>query len=402
MSHGVGGVSKVIVLMGTTGIGKSSIAKELVKRLPAMKGELLSADSVKVYKGLRIGAHKVYDLANHVHLYDLVGAGDHFTAQAYCEAASHAAKEVMGRGNTPIFFGGASMYVEWLLFGGGAAPGLEREKVWEIESELRDAGTWDDAILMAEKRGALGCRDLGRNDYYRLARRVALAEQDVTWDGVKKVGYEKPLLPPVQVRGAFVYPQDRNMLYRSLDRRCEKMVADGLLEETAALAASFGGPDKVPRKIATVVGYRQALEFLEQFPDPTSNDFRKFLYTFQAATRNYARRQMTYFRHSDKLRPHLKAVPALPTSESARDVAGILLELFNQSEEEYARDTRWKEAPEPLGSDSLRKYVVKLEVFGDSNNAKFVLERLKAERSRLQVASLSQQQQQQQQVDHRV
>jgi tRNA dimethylallyltransferase len=130
---------KAILIMGSTGIGKSGIARGVSK---VIKGELLSVDSVKgkkkkqesvlffcwscfcfvVYKHLTIGSHKVYNDLSPVRLYDLAEPSDHFTAAMYCDAAIAATREVLAKKRVPIFFGGASMYAEWLFFGLGSNP----------------------------------------------------------------------------------------------------------------------------------------------------------------------------------------------------------------------------------------------------------------------------------------
>lgn len=121
-----------------------------------------------------------------------------------------------------------------------------------------------------------------RNDYFRLAKLLHLR-------GEQRVGYDKPLLP-MDHRGAFLFPEDRVLLRRTLDRRCEKMLAQGLLIEAMRYMHKYKNA-KVP-----IIGYREAVQFIE-LDNPTHEDFRQFLLNFQAATNRYAKRQMTWFRN---------------------------------------------------------------------------------------------------------
>jgi tRNA dimethylallyltransferase len=368
---------KAIVIMGTTGIGKSTISSKVRNILG---GELISCDSVKLYRGLRIGSHKVYDPHHKVHMYDVVGINDHYTVQQYAEMAHECTKDIFSRGKTPIYFGGANMYMEWLLFGTGSAPNTDRKKMEQVEERLRKMSCWDEAVNYAMPMDPEGVQKLNRNDYYRLSRVVTIAE-DKNEKFSDLQGFETPQME-LDLRGAFVYPEDRSSLYRSLDRRCEKMLADGLLEEVQNLLHLHGG--EFPRKIETIVGYRQTIEFLKRYPsNPTPAEFKQYLYAFQSANRDYARRQMMYFRKSKKLNPVFRAIPSLPTMESAERTTEIILELFKMTPEEYAKDPRWRDPIPIVGSKANREYKSKQEVFGNVENVKLLLARLETERGRL-------------------
>ena len=304
----------------------------------------------------------MYDSRSKVHLYDLVEPDQHFTAQQFSDAAAEATLSVFAKSRPPVFFGGASMYAEWFFFGEGSNPVASREQVAVTEAELRSMQSWESAFAVAASLDAAGARLVLPNDYYRLARLVMVMRHQAVPSSVGG-GYKEPRLA-LDLRGAFVFPRNREALYRSLDRRCEKMLADGLLEETLAIMERF--PDALPRKIATVVGYRQCFEFLQGTANkPISVDaFVKFLLGFQAATRTYARRQMTYFRHSEKLSGAFCVMGALPSQESAEEVTGQLQEIFEMSREEYDRDKRWRR-PIPVADakENMRAYATVQECF---------------------------------------
>jgi tRNA A37 N6-isopentenylltransferase MiaA len=243
---------------------------------------------------------------------------------------------------------------------------------------------WDEAYHYAQQLDAAGVAHVLRNDYYRLARIVTIAEELGEESYSNRLGYETPQMD-LDLRGAFVYPADREALYRSLDRRCEKMLADGLLEEVAGLMHQHRRVG-LPRKIVTIVGYRQTIDFLQQYPPgaPISvEQFQAFLKSFQNATRSYARRQMVYFRRSEKLNRVFRCVPAGSSSDSLRRIGEGIVELFHLSLDQYEKDQRWR-TPLPVGDASaLRQYVSRAEVFRDPANVSALLERLSIERSRL-------------------
>jgi tRNA dimethylallyltransferase len=372
---------KVVVVMGTTGIGKSSIARALCRRL---NGELLSLDSVKLHRGLTIGAHKVYDPVHPVHLYDLVEPDKHFSVQEYLEAATDATEKVLRRGRVPIFFGGANMYAEWMFFGGGENAPVDKDEVAEVEAELRACNDWEKAYETAAELDPIGAGKILPNDYYRLSRLVCASRANAApFSGVS--GYKKPRLE-LDLRGAFLFTPNRLALYRSLDRRCEKMLADGLLEETLLLMHRFGG--ELPRKISTVVGYRQCQDFLKANPGIISEEaFLGFLQSFQAVTRNYARRQMTYFRHSRALSSHFCVLTCLPTDESAQETVGELERLHAMTRAEYDSDERRKSGIPVVANrnhhEGMRLYRSTQECFGDPNMMRRLLERLYSVRASL-------------------
>lgn len=144
-----------------------------------------------MYRGLTIGAHKVYSSSSTVRLYDLADPSEHFSAEKFCRAATEATKEVLAKGRVPVFFGGASMYAEWFFFGSGSNENAtDPELLAQVERELRGLGSWEKASQVAEKLDPTGLRLLGKNDYYRLARLVHVGRRGKPFSSVS--GFEKP------------------------------------------------------------------------------------------------------------------------------------------------------------------------------------------------------------------
>lgn len=150
-----------------------------------------------------------------------------------------------------------------------------------IEARLRTVG-WKAAVAEVSQTSsdASAISRLSANDFYRLSKIAAQAQLGIP-PASSDLGYYGPK-NQLDYRGAFLFPSDRLSLYERVDRRCEKMVADGFLEEVARLLHLHGDkPMTIP-----VVGYRQAITFLTETNDPTIEDFRQFLGKF--AVRNTA------------------------------------------------------------------------------------------------------------------
>jgi tRNA dimethylallyltransferase len=289
----------VILIAGPTGVGKSDVAMRLAARLG---GEIISVDSVQVYRSLDIGSNKPSaDERASVrhHLVDIRGPQEPYTAGDFYRDVSAAIAEVQARGRWPICVGGTSMYMHWLVSGTPTAPKADPALAAAVEAELaplRDASDWDSAIGLLRELDGERAEALSRNDWYRLMRAVTIARQTSTpvaelvrADGCAQLHERYELRP-------FFLHASREQLARRINTRCERMLADGLLRETADLLAS--GELTADSQPARSVGYRQALEYLQR-PDAHERDahaFSAFVQAFSQASRAYAAAQMKWFR----------------------------------------------------------------------------------------------------------
>lgn len=233
--------------------------------------------------------------------------------------------------------------------------------------------SWEKAMeysLQFDEGG--GCKTCSKNDYYRLAKYIIFR-------GHVRNDFDKPLVE-MDHRGVFIYPHDRILLRRTLNRRCEKMLADGLLVEAYKYMNEYK-TSKIP-----IIGYREAVEFI-QLENPTIRDFHQFLFAFQHATMTYAKRQMTWFRNSERLNKTFRVVPSGMFEEFNDVMANLLLELYHQTPEEYEKDDRFR-APLPTATKAetnlLKEYHVEFEVFDKPENVKFLLQTLQREKAILE------------------
>ena len=293
--------ARVLVVAGPTAVGKSSAALRLCE---ARDGELVSADSVQLYRGLDVGSNKPSSAelkrVRH-HLVDVADASKPWSAGAWCDAAAEAIGDVARRGKLPVVVGGTMMYAQWLVRGAPDAPKASATAAASAQEFLAPHGDdWEKARnAVAERSEACATRvaKLSQNDFYRLSRALEI-ELDREAGGGSGEARRPVLGSDFDVRCAFLAPADRTALYHAIDERCDVMLARGLLEETANLRATGRLPSS--STAARAIGYRQALDYLEARvsgeADASLESYVDFCRQFRTASRNYAAEQLKWYR----------------------------------------------------------------------------------------------------------
>jgi tRNA dimethylallyltransferase len=273
----------LVVILGPTGSGKTSLSVTLARRFD---GEIVSCDSVAVYRGLEIGSAKPSaEQRQQVphHLLDVVAPDAFYTAGDYSRDARAAIAGIAGRGRLPIVTGGTGLYLRALLQ--GLFPGPQRS------APLRDR-----LLRKAETRGPGGLhRILQRldpasaarihaNDVAKVIRAIevtlaASRPMSETW----KEGREA--LTGYRVLRIGLDPE-RGLLYERLNARARVMFAHGLIEEARELTARYGLPPALGS-----LGYRQAAAYLAG-----EMTLEQAITAASQGHRNYAKRQLTWFR----------------------------------------------------------------------------------------------------------
>jgi tRNA dimethylallyltransferase len=278
----------LVVILGPTGSGKTSLSVALAQRF---HGEIVSCDSVAVYRGLEIGSAKPSaeqrKLVPH-HLLDVVDPDAFYTAGDYSRAARDAIAGIVGRGTLPIVTGGTGLYLRALLQ--GLFPGPQRSVA------LRDR-----LLRKAETRGPLRLHQILRrldpasaarihaNDTAKVIRAI-----EVTLGGSRpmseawKVGRE--VLTGYRVLRLGLDPA-RPQLYERINARARAMFAQGLVEETQQLIARYG---RLPALDS--LGYRQAAQHLAG-----ELTLEQAIAAASQGHRNYAKRQLTWFRREPEV-----------------------------------------------------------------------------------------------------
>mmetsp|Transcript_62506 Transcript_62506/g.203944 ORF Transcript_62506/g.203944 Transcript_62506/m.203944 type:complete len:1138 (+) Transcript_62506:418-3831(+) len=271
----------VVIIAGPTAVGKSDVALALAAG-EVRGAELISADSIKVYRGLDIGSNKPTAREQArcpTHLIDWLSLDEPCTVGAWTKEALRLIDDVHARGKLPIVVGGSCMYLDWLVHGEPDAPEFNIEVQVGISAELLPFQTmmdWDGALAL-----------LSAVDPEKAASMTRTGR-------ASRQGYV--------FKNFFLCPEDRQALNNRIDGRCLKMLQAGLFEEVARLLER-GSLD--PQSTAgCAIGYRQVIDYLTR-PEPHDRDVRAFddfLRTFATATRGYARSQVQWFaRDSDFL-----------------------------------------------------------------------------------------------------
>ncbi|CAN1192346.1 tRNA dimethylallyltransferase 9 [Linum perenne] len=303
---------KVVVITGPTGAGKSRLALELAKQL---NGEIVSADSVQVYRGLDIGSakpsHSEREEVPH-HLIDIldpyeVSLFPDYSVGQFFRDARKATQDILDRGSVPIVVGGTGLYLRWFIYGKPDVPQATVDVASEVHSELAELQRnhdWDKAVQLLVKAGDPRAEDVP-------ASGLPPSTFKVPYDSFK----EKPISNSTDSSSSggdvdskdldyeflcFFLSSPRLDLYRSIDHRCEVMLSDrhGLLSEAKMLLDMGLNPSS--NSATRAIGYRQAMEYLlrsKHSLGSSTGNFLAFLADFQKASRNFAKRQLTWFRN---------------------------------------------------------------------------------------------------------
>ncbi|MCU1299164.1 MAG: tRNA delta(2)-isopentenylpyrophosphate transferase [Acidobacteriaceae bacterium] len=275
----------LVVILGPTGSGKTALSLTIAERFG---GEIVNCDSVATYREFEVGTAK--PTANERaraphHLLDFVEPTSYITAGEYARQAREVLEQIKSRGNLPIVVGGTGLYLRALL--DGLFPGPQRSE--ELRERLRDLQETKGAAYLhriLRRLDPAAALNIHANDIPKLIRaiEVCLASgQKMTelWKG----GGSEPLKGFCILRLGL--NPDRSALYQRLNKRAEQMFSMGLVEETRSLSEKYGnaaGP-------LNSLGYKQALQLVQGQLDRSAA-----IQAVQQAHRNYAKRQMTWFR----------------------------------------------------------------------------------------------------------
>lgn len=277
---------KVLVIAGPTAIGKSRIALGLSKKF---NGEIISADSMQVYKGMDIGTAKP-DIKDRQsvphHLIDIINPDEDFSVAVYQDRARKAIKDISNRERLPILVGGSGLYIraaiDELDFPQGTIDSKIRKK-WE--AELKKVGS----LGLHEKLRELDPKS-AENIHPHNSRRIVRALEVIEstgrpfsdfqrkWDQRKSI-YDVEII-------AFILP--RSELYAKIDGRVDRMIADGLIEETKELVERGYGKTITSKQ---ALGYQQVLDYLDN-----KMSLIDCIDLIKQDTRRFAKRQITWLR----------------------------------------------------------------------------------------------------------
>jgi len=282
---------KLLVILGPTASGKKKLALEAAERFG---GEIVSADSRKVYRHLDIGTAKPSpgDMRRVPHhLIDVITPDETFSAGEWVRRASAAVKEIISRGGLPVISGGTGFYVKAFLEGLSAGVTPDPEVRGRLEEELRRVGLrgmYRKLVSVDPGRAS----ELHENDRFRIMRALEIFHSTGrTFTELKKAEKMTGGEYDSFIIGMLV---PRKLLYARIDERVDDMVSRGLVEELERVL-SMGYSRDVPG--LDTVGYKEWFPWLDG-----SASFDECLENVKTNTRRYAKRQLTWFRAQPDIR----------------------------------------------------------------------------------------------------
>jgi tRNA dimethylallyltransferase len=301
-----------VLLLGPTGSGKTALSLELGARFG---GEIVSCDSVAVYRGMDLGTAKPSreeQARLPHHLIDVADPDQGFTAGEYSRQARGALREIAQRGRLPIVTGGTGLYLRALTEGLFAGPERQDELRERLrQSHQRHGAAWLHRLL--RRLDPASAARIHANDTPKLIRaiEVCLAERRPLSEVLGNQEKARDPLTGFHLLRIGLNPP-RMALYDRLNRRAAAMFANGLIEETRGLLARYG-----PVKALDSLGYRQAMAVLGGVLSEAGA-----IEAAQQGHRNYAKRQLTWFRRE----PEVHWIEAFGDQAETLRTAGELVE----------------------------------------------------------------------------
>lgn len=283
--------NRLICICGPTASGKTALSVALAKQLHT---EIISADSMQIYRGMDIGTAKpTAEERQGVphHLLDICAPGEPFSVARYVELADAAAQDVLSRGMVPIVAGGTGLYMDALIecstFSGDETDLSVREKYQRMAAEQGNEAVHA-CLAKVDPEGA---DRLHPNNLKRVIRALEVYEQTgMTIDAFNRL-HKRPA-PKYAALKIGICLAERQTLYDRIDRRVDQMLADGLLEETKRLLDSGA----LAGTAAQAIGYKELLGYLQG--DAPLADCVALL---KQRSRNYAKRQLTWLKRDDNI-----------------------------------------------------------------------------------------------------
>jgi tRNA dimethylallyltransferase len=279
-------------LTGATASGKSSLALELAERMGA---EILSVDSMAIYRGMDIGTAKpdaaMQRRVAH-HLIDLVDPTEEFSVSQYVLAAHRKAAEIRSRGMQVLLVGGTPLYLKTLLRGMFLGPPGDPAFRNEVEQEVQRHGI-ESLRQRLWQVDPLAAHRILPGDWRRMIRALEVARATGRPLSHWQTQFER--IDSQQRRRAFVLKWPREQIHHRVNQRVHQMILDGLVDEVKGLRERFGS---LGRTASQAVGYQEIAQVLDG-----SLPLKDAIPKIQARSRQFVRRQEIWFRSIDELTP---------------------------------------------------------------------------------------------------
>lgn len=288
---------KLVIIAGPTAVGKSKFAILLAKRI---NGEIICADSTTVYRGLNIGSAKVKKeemLGVKHYLIDVADINENYDITRFKKDAASAISEISAKGKIPIIVGGSGFYIQAVLYDIDFTDEDEEEKIKirnRLEKIVSDNGKEQGSEIlfnMLKKVDPLSCKIIEKNNIKRVIRALEFFE-------LHKAPISKHNEKERKKKSKYDYrfyclSVNRDILYDNINRRVDKMVADGLIDEIRDLIKN--GAKKESDAMQSI-GYKELYDYVKNGIDDNTK-LTECIESIKQNSRHYAKRQITWFKN---------------------------------------------------------------------------------------------------------
>ena len=282
---------KVIVIVGPTASGKTALSIELAKQI---KGEIVSCDSMQIYKDMNIGSAKpsLEEMQGIKHyMIDIVEPDKRFSVAEYKKQAEQAIEEILSKGKMPIVIGGTGLYADSLIYG-IEYPEIEFDKNYrnELENIANSKEGLSNLYEKAKEIDSKAIEKISPNDKKRILRILEIYHS--TGKTKTELEAESRKNEVKYDYRVFAINMDRQILYNRINKRVEIMIENGLIEEVKNLLDKY---KEFPTAMQGL-GYKEVVEYLNGY---LKKD--EMIEKIKQETRRYAKRQLTWFRKNKNI-----------------------------------------------------------------------------------------------------
>lgn len=280
---------KVIVIVGPTASGKTDLSIKLAKEL---NGEIVSADSMQIYKKMTIGTAKpTKDEMQGIphHMIDIIEPNEDFNVAMYKKMAEAKIEEILNKGKQPIIVGGTGLYIDTLVNGiefQEIENDMEYRKQLEMQAEVNGVDWLFEKLKTVDPESA---KVIEKNNIRRVVRALEI---------FKVTGKTKTEIDRESIKGSkyeyiiFGLLWDREILYDRINLRVDIMLKDGLVNEVKTLIENDG----FSKTALQGLGYKEVIEYFDG-----KIDYEEMIEKIKMETRRYAKRQMTWFKRNKNI-----------------------------------------------------------------------------------------------------
>ncbi len=286
-------MNDTILIFGPTASGKTDLSIELAKQI---NGEIISADSMQVYRYMDIGTAKpTKEQRKEIlhHLIDVVDPDEEWTVSDFIQRSNSLIRQIREKGKTPMIVGGTGLYLNAFINGYSFPIAAKNEKIRERLSKMEASDLYkelQDVDVDAAKK-------IDNNDKKRIIRALEVYEQ--TGMPISRLqrnnvgaGRDRPLR-------LICLDLDRTILYDRINLRVDKMITDGLIDEVKSLLSKYGkvrANDNSPLPSLQALGYKETIGYLEG-----KYGLDEMTGLIKQKTRNFAKRQLTWFKRFENV-----------------------------------------------------------------------------------------------------